>query len=118
MSRARLSTAALTAVVLVFAGCALRSPTIAEIKNDPGRYHDRSVSVTGRVVSAWGVPLVPYSVYTIDDGTGELTVLSQARRTPTRGARVRVKGRLHEVAVVGGRSIGLHLQARDIDFKR
>ena len=49
-------------------------------------------------------------VYKVDDGTGEVTVLSQGSRTPTRGARVHVKGKVNEVAVFGGQALGLHLR--------
>jgi hypothetical protein len=98
-------------------GCAARSARIAEIKQNPGRYDDRSVSVTGIVTSAWSVPLVPYKFYKVDDGSGEITVLAGDGRTPTKGARVRVKGRLEDVATLGGNSIGLHIRQTDLDFR-
>ena len=41
------------------------------------------VAVDGVVTSSWGMPLVPYKFYKVDDGTGEVTVLSQSGRTPT-----------------------------------
>jgi hypothetical protein len=108
------------ALALSFAGCALvlRSPRIAELKNNPARYHDKTVAVEGIVTSSWGMPMLPYRIYRIDDGSGELTVVSQGSRVPTKGARVRVRGRVNEVATFGGRAIGLHLQERDLDVKR
>ena len=69
--------AAPLALVLALGGCALRSPSIADIKYNPGRYQDRTVSVEGVVTSSWGVPLVPFKLYKIDDGTGEVTVVAQ-----------------------------------------
>jgi hypothetical protein len=57
-------------------------------------------------------------MYKVDDGTGEVTVISQALRTPTRGARVRVKGKVNDVAVLGGRSVGLHLQEERLNVRR
>ena len=107
------------AVVLMLAGCALatRSPKIAELRYNPARYHDKTVSVTGVVTSSWGVPLVPIKLYKIDDGTGELTVVASGGRVPTRGARVRVKGKVQEVATVGGQAVGLHLQQQSLDVK-
>jgi hypothetical protein len=98
-------------------GCAARSARIAEIKLNPGRYDDRTVAVTGFVTSSWSVPLVPYKFYKVDDGTGEITVLAGSGRTPGKGARVRVKGRLEDVATLGGNAIGLHIRQTDIDFK-
>ena len=112
------------AVPLVLAamlsGCALvtRRPSIAELKYNPGRYQDRTVSIDGVVTSSWGVPLVPFKLYKVDDGTGEVTVVAQNGRTPVKGSRVRVKGRVNDFATFGGQSLGLHIQQTDLDFKR
>lgn len=100
------------AVLIVSAGCAARARSIADLKDDPGRYADRSVEVTGRVTSAWNIPLIPYKMYKIDDGTAEITVISQ-RNSPARGALVRVKGPVREVASFGSNSIGLHIEERN-----
>jgi hypothetical protein len=99
-------------------GALLRSPRIADLKYNPGRYQNRSVSIEGIVTSSWGVPLAPFKMYKVDDGTGELTVLSQGYRLPTRGARVRVRGRVDEVAVLGGQAVGLHLTEESLYVKR
>ncbi|MEO5897363.1 MAG: hypothetical protein ABIS06_16865 [Vicinamibacterales bacterium] len=115
---ARIITVILLGVTL--SGCALaaRRTSVAELKYNPGRYQDRTVSVDGIVTSSWGMPLVPFRFYKVDDGTGEVTIISQGGRTPSKGAHVRVKGRVGDVATFGGQSIGLHLQERDLDFKR
>jgi hypothetical protein len=112
--------AAPLALTLSLSGCALavRRPSVAELKYNPGRYQDRTVSIDGVVTSSWGVPLVPFRLYRVDDGTGEVTVLSQNGRIPTRGAHVRVKGRVNDIATLGGQAVGLHIQQTDIDFKR
>jgi len=98
---------------LVLAGCAARGVRIAELKDQPTKYASKTVSVTGVVTSSWGVPLLPFQVYNIDDGSGEITVVSQSGRVPARGTRVQVKGRVNEFAVFGGRSIGLHLREEE-----
>ena len=86
-------------------GCALtaRRASIAELKYNPGRYHDRTVAIDGVVTSAYGGPFIPVQMYKVDDGTGELSVISQHGRVPTKGAHVRVKGRVGDVATFGGR---------------
>jgi hypothetical protein len=100
--------------VLLLAGCAARGVRVAELKEEPGRYATKSVSVNGVVTSSWGLPLVPFQLYNVDDGSGEITVLSRSGRgAPARGTRVQVKGRITEFAVLGGRSVGLHLQEED-----
>lgn len=99
-------------------GCA-SGASINQLKTNPGRYIDRNVTVSGTVTSSWGIPFVPLKVYQIEDGTGEMTIVADNdRRIPSRGANVRVTGRVQEFAVVGGRSIGLHLRERDLDYVR
>jgi hypothetical protein len=103
--------------VALLAGCATAHPKIAEIKYDPGKYQNRTVRVDGVVTSSWGVPLVPFKLYKVDDGTGEVTVLAQDGRVPSKGARVSVKGRVNEFASFGGQSVGLHLRQESLKFK-
>jgi hypothetical protein len=98
-------------------GCAARGVRVAELKDQPTKFADKTVSVTGVVTSSWGIPLVPFQLYNVDDGSGEITVLSRSGRTPARGTRVEVKGEIREVAVFGGRSLGLHLQEEDRKVK-
>ena len=107
-------------LAVALSGCAvsLRNPNIADLQRHPGRYQDHTVSVSGVVTSSWGVPLVPFKVYKVDDGTGEVTVVAQDGRAPTKGAQVRVKGRVNEFGTFGGQSLGLHIRQTDLDFKR
>lgn len=106
--------AAILVVALFVAGCAARSVRIGDLRSDPGRYDDRAVSVTGTVTDSWGVPLVPFQFYSIEDGSGSITVLSRSTSSPpAKGARVQVKGRVGQVASMGGRTLGLHIQEED-----
>jgi hypothetical protein len=104
----RLLSIALASSVLVV-GCA-SSVRISELKAQPDKYERKTVSVTGTVTDSYGIPLVPFQLYKIEDGSGDITVVSRATRSPSKGARVQVKGKVSEVAVVGGRSIGLHIE--------
>ncbi len=106
------------AALLFVAGCASRSANIGQVQMDPGRYQDKSVTVRGVVTSSWGLPLVPFRMYKVSDGTGEITVLSRSNRVPQKGAHVKVRGRLNQFATFGGRSIGLHLEEQDLKFNR
>ena len=84
----RLSRLACAVALVGFtSACALslRNPDIAELQRHPGRYQDRTVSISGVVTSSWGVPMVPFRLYKVDDGTGEVTVVSQSTRMPARG---------------------------------
>jgi hypothetical protein len=118
MMLARLGASLALAVMLSGCALAVRRPSVAELKYNPGRYHDRTVAIDGVVTSSWGVPLVPVRFYKVSDGTGEVTVLANDGRVPTRGARVRVTGRVGEVATLGGQALGLHIRQRDLDFRR
>ena len=110
------------ALIALTSGCAvsLRNPRIADLRYDPGRYQHHMVSIDGVVTTSWGVPAMPFRFYKVDDGTGELTVVSDAslRRLPTRGERVRVRGRVDQVAILGGQALGLHLREESIYIKR
>jgi hypothetical protein len=114
MNRA-LAVAVLSAFLI--SGCAARGVRIAELKDQPTKYDDKTVSITGMVTSSWGIPLVPFQLYNVDDGSGEITVLSRSGRTPAKGTRVEVKGKINEFAVFGGRSVGLHIQEEDRKVK-
>ena len=109
--------APLAIALMMLAACATGHPKIAELKYNPGRYQDRTVTVDGVVTTSWGVPLLPYKLYKVDDGTGEVTVLSQDGRAPTKGARVSVKGRVTEFATFGGQSLGLHLRQENLKLR-
>ncbi len=119
MSRLFRAAAAL-ALALTLSACAvsLRNPHIADLRDNPGRYQHHVVSIDGVVTSSWGLPMVPFRLYKVDDGTGEVTVLSQGNRIPTRGARVRVRGRVDDVAVLGGQAVGLHVREEQLYVKR
>jgi hypothetical protein len=107
------------ALAAAVSGCALaaRTRTVSEVKVNPGRYVDKSIVVEGVVTESWGIPLVPYKLYKVDDGTGEITVVSNDDRVPGKGARVRVRGKVQDIATLGGRTLGLHLRQDDLDYR-
>ncbi len=108
-------------LALTLSACSgvLRNPDIADVKQNAGHYSDRTVTVDGRVTSSWGVPLMPFKMYKVDDGTAEITVLSRGgNRTPSRGSHVKVKGVVRDVAMFNGMPLGLHLEERDLDIRR
>src|SRR3954468_2518059 len=113
----RLALTMVLAAGLSACAASLRNPRVADLRDNPGRYQNHSVNIDGVVTSSWGLPLVPYRMYKVDDGTGELTVLSQSTRMPTKGARVHVKGRVDEVGVFGGQALGLHLREEHLNVR-
>ena len=107
-------------LMAVTSACAMsfRNPHVADLRHNPGRYEHQVVSISGVVTTSWGGPFAPFSFYKVDDGTGELTVVSQGPRLLSRGERVRVRGRVDEVAVLGGQALGLHLREESLYVKR
>lgn len=115
---ARITLVAAFLAVTTACALSLRNPNIADIQRNPGRYQDHTVSIDGVVTSSWGLPLVPLRMYKVEDGTGEVTVLSQSSRMPTRGAHVRVRGKVNEIGVLGGQALGLHMREESLYVKR
>ena len=109
----RVARPALLAATLLVASCAAHTVRIADLKDQPSRYEHKTVSVVGVVTTSWSLPVAPVQVYNVNDGTGEIVVLSRSTRVLSKGARVEVKGEVSEVASVGTRSVGLHLEERD-----
>ena len=104
------------AAFAAFTAACATGASIGQVNTNPGRYVDKNVTVQGTVTSSWGIPLVPLKMYQVDDGTGEILVVTDDERVPSKGARVKVTGNVGEFATIGGRSIGLHLRARDLDY--
>ena len=111
----RFSVLSVSAVLL--SACVTTNPHIAEIRYNPGRYQNHSVTVSGVVTSSWGVPLAPVKLYKVNDGTGEVTIVSNHGTVPARGAHVSVKGRVNDIATVGGQAVGLHLEEEKVHFR-
>ena len=115
-----LGSLAAVALATTLGGCALslRNPDIADLQRHPGRYQDRTVSVSGVVTSSWGVPLVPFRFYKIDDGTGQVTVLSQSAGCRPRASASACAAASRTWRMLGGRAVGLHLREEDLYVKR
>jgi hypothetical protein len=111
--------AALAVVVAITVACATvpGRPEIRQVQQQSGRFVDHSVTIRGEVTSSWGVPLVGFNVYRLNDGTGEITVVSTDGRVPGKGARVEVKGEVQDVAVLAGRPLGLHLREQRLKYR-
>lgn len=109
-------TLALAAAVVTGACASMGSRSISEVQTNPGKFADKTVTVEGVVTTSFGIPLVPFKVYRISDGSAEMLVISDNDRIPGKNARVRVRGEVEEVALIGGRSFGLHIREKSIKF--
>ena len=115
--RARVAALAIIAAITVACASVPGRPSLQQVQTQPGRFVDHSVTVAGTVTTAWGVPFVGFNVYRLDDGTGEITVVSTDRRVPGKGARVEVRGKVQDMAVLGGRPLGLHLREQRVTYR-
>ncbi len=106
----------IAASALTGACASMGSRSISEVQTNPGKFADKTVTVEGVVTTSFGIPFVPFKVYRVSDGSGEMLVISDNNRTPGKNARVRVRGQVEEVALIGGRSFGLHIREKSIKF--
>jgi hypothetical protein len=90
--------------------------SISEVQTNPGKFHDKDVTVEGVVTTSFGIPLVPFKVFRVSDGSSEMLVISDNSRIPSKNARVRVRGTVQEVGLFGGRSFGLHIREKSIKY--
>jgi hypothetical protein len=96
-------------VALVLAACPQRT-TVAEIKSDPGRFHNKEVSLRGHVTQAIGA--LGQGIYELDDGTGRIWVLVEKGGVPRQGAEVETVGQVIAGATFGGRDYGTSIREK------
>lgn len=107
----------MVAAAAMSGACAsMGSRSISEVQANPGKFHDKTVTVEGVVTTSFGIPLVPFKVFRVSDGSSEMLVISDEDRIPSKNARVRVRGEVQEFALLGGRSFGLHLREKSIKY--
>ena len=95
------------ALALVLVACAERH-SIADLQRDPGRFYNKEVAISGRVVNGFG--LLGNGAFQVDDGTGRMWVISEGYGVPSNGAQVDVAGTLQETATFGGRNFATVLR--------
>jgi hypothetical protein len=85
--------------------------SIESINRDPARFHDREVTVAGRVVNSFNVMGV--GGFEIDDGTGRLWVYSKNYGVPGEEQKVFVTGTIQQGFSLAGRNfVTIMVQSR------
>jgi hypothetical protein len=79
-------------MLAAISACATAS-SLDDVMKDPGRYRGRRVMVSGSVTASGSI--AGRGLYRITDGDSHLWVSSQSG-VPTKGARVRVDGRIYD----------------------
>jgi len=91
-----------TVLLALFLGSACASRTVNDVMADPSRYANHNISLKGQVVESYSVAGTGF--YRLEDTTGRLWIFS-SRGVPRKGARVQVKGKIHDgfdLTSVGG----------------
>lgn len=81
---------------------------IEEIVAAPARFEGDEVKVSGEVTSVTKIPFVEATAFVLRSGGADLLVTT-AGAAPAVGAKVSVRGKVENAAIVGGRSLGLRL---------
>ena len=93
-------------LILVFTVSSCGTYThVSKINSEPQKYQGKQVLVKGKVVETFAIPFVQKGMYQIDDGTGEIWIMSQ-ERVPFRGEKVTVKGKVKIGLAIGERTFG------------
>ncbi len=89
--------------VLVLSGCqGITSTPIGKIIDDPRKYADKTVTVSGEVTEVFGFFMIKYFV--IRDKTGEITVVTE-KVLPKAGSTITVKGTVREAFALGDKQL-------------
>lgn len=109
------------AVGILATACPQRT-SIGDIEANPSRFYDKTVAVAGTVENSYGVsiPIIQNGqggIYKIDDGTGEIWVMTQ-RTVPSKGAQLGVKGKIQNGVNFNGKNYGLVLIEDDRRFAK
>lgn len=82
---------------------------VKEIVAAPVQFEGKEVRIRGKVKDVTRIPLINLSMYIVDDGSGEITVLAQDK-LPAMDETVNVRGVVESAAILGGQSIGLRIK--------
>lgn len=96
----------LLSLLIFIGGCAGSSRVkIGEVNANPQKYHEKVVTVGGKVVQTLSIPIISIGVAKIDDGTGEIWV-KPTGRSLFDGQKVTLKGVLKIGATLGSKTFG------------
>lgn len=100
------------AVLLLLSGCDYLPFGLTPLKDivaSPAQFEGKEIRVKGKVKDVTKIPLVDIRLYVLDDGSGEVTVLTQ-HDLPAENDTITVKGVVESAAILGGQSIGLRIR--------
>src|SRR5947208_8786211 len=91
----------LIGAILLLSACSRVS--VESINRDPGRFHDKEITVAGRVANSFGI--ADAGAFELDDGTGRLWILSDTHDLPAaHNSSVTVTGQIEQRFSFAGRT--------------
>ncbi len=101
---------AILASLLSLSSCdSLGLTPVKDIVASPAQFEGKEVRVRGKAKNITKIPLIDLQLYVLDDGSGEVTVLTQGT-LPAANETITVKGVVESTAILGGQSIGLRIR--------
>lgn len=100
------------AALLLLSGCDYLPFGLTPVKDiiaSPAQFEGKEIRVKGKARNVTKIPLIDVRLYVLDDGSGEVTVLTQ-HDLPAENETVTVKGVVESAAILGGQSIGLRIK--------
>jgi len=82
---------------------------IAELNSRPKDFEGRQVKIKGQITDTLKIPFVDSRSYEIDDGTGQVTVVTNLS-LPRVGDKIAIVAIGRNAAIIGDASIGFRLQ--------
>lgn len=99
---------ALALALLSALACGLVPVKISDIKQNPGRFENKVVTLRGKAAGGTKLPFMEKAFYEVDDGSGSLMVITR-KALPPEGKEVFVRGKVQSAVKIGGQSYGLVL---------
>jgi len=101
----RFITTTMIGCMLIILSCAGSRAKIADIQNNPSKYNEQHVKVSGTVTQTFAIPVLGQSLVRVDDGTGEIWVKPKGR-VPFEGDKIKVEGTLKVALTIGTKNFG------------
>ncbi len=110
---ARIACASLVVAIFALggsiAGCK-GATSIKDVLDDPSRFSGETVRIAGTVTSSTGV--LGTGIYTVDDGTGKIHVVTKSGGVPREGAKVGVEGEVKNGYTIGSESLTVLIESK------
>lgn len=82
---------------------------VKDIIAAPAGFEGKEVKLRGTVKEVTKVPILEIRQYVLSDGSGDIVVVTSGD-LPAEKSTVLVKGKVESALIVGGQSLGLHVQ--------